>query len=163
MCEHILVFILTNFIDLSILAPFWSDVDYSSQGNLFYQLYSDSHADSQILHNATQLVIQSANAPPSFNASSLLVATWSRVLPSSGSQSQAFKENSFQLGLVTDHITTYALYGYKRGDMSWSTVLGNDPLIGFSTASTLLQTHPLSRTPNAHEIDLTSEYIIVLK
>ena len=84
------------------------------------------------------------------------MATWSRVLPSSG-QTQAFEENSFQLGLVTDHTTSYALFGYKRGDMSWSTVLNNDPLIGFSAASTLLQTHPLSRTPNAHEIDLTSE------
>ena len=138
-----------------ILAPFWSDVDYTSQGNLFYQLYHSSNTDNtEILYNATQLVKQYTDAPNSFAATSLLVATWSRVLPTS---SQIFQENSFQLGLVTNDVTTYVLYGYRRGDMSWSTTTGISPLIGFSAASVLLQTHPLSGTPNAHEIALSSE------
>ena len=135
-------------------------MDYTSQGNLFYQLYHSSNTDNtEILYNATQLVKQYANAPNSFTTTSLLVATWSRVLPTS---TQIFQENSFQLGLVTDHVTTYVLYGYKRGDMSWSTVTGISPLIGFSAASVLLQTHPLSGTPNAHEISLSSEYKYIL-
>ena len=153
--EYICSLLTQIHLDLYILAPFWSDVDYTSQGNLFYQLYHSSNTDNtEILYNATQLVKQYTNAPHMFAATTLLVATWSRVLPTA---THTFQENSFQLGLVTDHVTTYVLYGYRRGDMSWSTVTGKSPLIGFSAASILVQTHPLSGTPHAHEISLSSE------
>lgn len=71
-----------------ILAPYWTDIDLSSQSRIWYQLYQDNRAQNvgAIFTDAKELVVngirdQGGDGEP-FNPNSVLIVTWENVVPS---------------------------------------------------------------------------------
>lgn len=71
-----------------ILAPYWTDIDLSSQSRIWYQLYQDNRAQNveAIFTDAKELVVnnirdQGDDVEP-FNPNSVLIVTWENVVPS---------------------------------------------------------------------------------
>ncbi|KAI6645950.1 Mucin-like protein [Oopsacas minuta] len=145
---------LTKY-DLYLLAPFWSDIDYSEEGSISYRVYqsgNDAVHDS-VIEEATQLSISHANADTNFKALAVIVATWSEVVPW-GYKTGDMERNTFQAAMVTNYEQTYTLYGYNCGDMSWSgsPAYPTSPVIGFNAGGVLNANHRFSYQPNSHEI-----------
>ncbi|KAM5132226.1 uncharacterized protein ACMZJ9_019034 [Mantella aurantiaca] len=102
------------------LAVFWSDIDNSLGGDIYYRHTCDPEllalADSEI-NTYFQLY--------KFNAQWMFIATWDQV-PYYGSTSD--KVNTFQVVLITDGILTFVMYNYK--DIQWPSMDRSGTIIG---------------------------------
>ncbi|XP_065844295.1 uncharacterized protein [Oscarella lobularis] len=97
----------------SIVAPFWDDINTNDRGSIFYQAYTD--VSSEILQQANNDVKNFTST--SFDATWGLVATWDRVSRFGNS----LLVNTFQVVIVSDERTSYALFNYPNADQfQWS-------------------------------------------
>ena len=144
---------MTCLSALFILAPFWSDVDYSEEGHISYRVYQSGSdvVENRVVAEATELSQAQAGAPLNFTAQAVIVATWSEVVPY---QSLYVGTNTFQAALVTDYEQTYVLFGYNCGEMSWSssTLYPTKPVIGLNAGGVLFFNHRLSKMTRSHQI-----------
>ena len=117
-----------------------------------YQSGSDLVHDS-LIEEATQLSITHAGADTTFTALAVIVATWAQVVPWDYEKVNV-GVNTFQAAIVTDYESTFVLYGYKCGELSWSSSATNptSPVIGFGAGGTLSSNHHLSHQPISHRI-----------
>ena len=117
-----------------------------------YQSGSDPIHNS-VIEDATQLSITHAGADTTFRALAVIVATWAQVVPS-GHEKVYVGVNTFQAAIVTDYETTFVLFGYKCGELSWSSsaTYPTSPVIGFGAGGILSSNHHLSYSKNSHNI-----------
>ena len=117
-----------------------------------YQSGSDPVHNS-VVDEATQLSITHAGADTTFRALAVIVATWAQVEPW-GYEKVYAGVNTFQAAIVTDYESSYVLFGYTCGELSWSSSATNptSPVIGFGAGGTLSSNHHLSYQPNSHHI-----------
>ncbi|KAG8549721.1 hypothetical protein GDO81_019897 [Engystomops pustulosus] len=130
------------------LAVFWSDVDNTVAGDIYYR----SSTEPELLARASS-DIRTYFYSTNFTGSWVFVATWDRVAyyDSSGS-----KVNTFQCVLVTDGKSTYVLFHYE--DMQWPTVNWGPTSLagldsGYNTSSYMI---PDSLSPAIGNISSTS-------
>ncbi|XP_069596783.1 sushi, nidogen and EGF-like domain-containing protein 1 isoform X2 [Ranitomeya imitator] len=93
------------------LAPYWSDVDITKTGYIYYRQIYES--DPSLLQQATA-ELKTHFKLYKFSAKWMLVATWDRV-PFHGNKS--VKSNTFQAVLISDEKLTFLMYNY--GSMEW--------------------------------------------
>ena len=151
---------MTCLSALFILAPFWSDVDYSEEGHISYRVYQSGSdvVENRVVAEATELSQAQAGAPLNFTAQAVIVATWSEVVPW-GYRRVHVGTNTFQAALVTDFEQTYALFGYNCGEMSWSSsaTYPTKPVIGFNAGGVFYSNHFLSKNDFSHRIGCQTE------
>ncbi|XP_041371542.1 mucin-like protein [Gigantopelta aegis] len=106
----------------SVLCPYCADVDVSvtNTGSITYRLYDKNDANNdaqvgQVLQRASRDV-ETYTRAARFAASQVLIVTWYKV-PKYGSDFPEIDYVTFQLVLVTDGETTYAMYIYN--EMNW--------------------------------------------
>ncbi|XP_046546621.1 fibrillin-1-like [Haliotis rubra] len=117
----------------NILCPYWADIDLefgvtNSSSAIYYQAYSGSNS---IMLERASTWIQKYISDRSFTATWALVVTWNDV-PQKGETSFG-KFATFQVLLITNGQSTYALYTYNK--MGW-TVSDDIPIyIGYESSN----------------------------
>ena len=131
---------------VSVVAPFWADVDTEhSGGQVFYQIYDDPQ--NSYIERATEDVRgHGGQEYSSFSAKWVLVVTWSEV---ANYPSQLGTErNTFQLVVVSDGVVTFALLNYLQDGLEWFGRVAA-AAVGFtSDDAAYFVNHFLSRTPH---------------
>ena len=134
-------FLFNENVRLSLVAPFFADIDIRRGGQIIYEVHTQS--TSSALFSEINLIIEQ-NLQTEFSGQWLLVATWDDVPPFDVS----FQTNTFQGILVTDFITSYAIFIYRCGDLNFS----NGATIGFNTRDGLFANHAATLRGNARSI-----------
>lgn len=136
-----------------ILAPYWTDIDLSSQSRIWYQLYQDNRAQNvgAIFRDAKELVVnsirdQGGDGEP-FNPNSVLIVTWENVVPSPKSLFPT-KNATFQLLVVSDGVATYT--GFLYDSVHWDTT--RPAVMGFRCGNqpSDVYSHPASLSKEIH-------------
>ncbi|XP_040183105.1 sushi, nidogen and EGF-like domain-containing protein 1 [Rana temporaria] len=91
-------------VNYPFLAPFWSDVDNSQEGSIYYRQTNDS----DLLVWATSQ-LKTYFRLYKFNATWIFVATWEKVMFHGAKTNQ---RNTFQVVLISDGKLTFALFNY---------------------------------------------------
>ncbi|KAH9523872.1 hypothetical protein Btru_047284, partial [Bulinus truncatus] len=125
----------------NILAPFWANMNptNTSQSVYFHLYESDPTLEgsvftspklSEVLDRASaDVMAYYAATTENFTASTVLIATWEKVMPSSGLSKE---QNTFQVIYATDGLKSYAITIYKQGSMSWQFVANRKIVIGYT-------------------------------
>ncbi|KAK7476342.1 hypothetical protein BaRGS_00032401 [Batillaria attramentaria] len=95
-----------------------------SVGGIFYHVYGEKESDAAAMRKATREVREFSQSPD-FTATLALVVTWDRVKQGRYSDVNFQPDNekgeaTFQLALITDGVTSYALVYYLTGAMTWT-------------------------------------------
>ncbi|KAH9505774.1 hypothetical protein Btru_055751, partial [Bulinus truncatus] len=148
----------------NLFAPFQSEIDpYYTESRVFFHLYEqtklkgtnfDSPKQNNIFSKASDEVRQMfPSGTDSFNASTVLVVTWSKVKPYSWYSSQCKSSgysvtanpacgnqtevNTFQATIASNGTTTYAITMYQTGGMKWEYVPNRIIFVGYLTDNKL--------------------------
>jgi fibulin 1/2 len=111
-----------GFTYISVVAPFWSDVDIRRNGSVFYNVYTNMN--SSYMQRATNDV-RELSQDDSYVSEWVLVVTWYQVpnYPHGSpfaSYDLSSKYNTFQLVLTSNGMQTFALFNYPRDSLKWS-------------------------------------------
>lgn len=153
-------FLSSNLADVRAVAPFLSTTDPSS-GLVSYEIHHGGNSQDYLSY-VSSIINQHENT--SFTGTWLLVTTWENVTNIAGNYVSCYEHlskehyyiimlfpqtNTFQGMLITDFVTSYAVFTYYCGHMSYS-----DPgVIGFAhTGLNLDVRHGAFYRDNPHEI-----------
>ncbi|XP_071802555.1 mucin-4-like isoform X2 [Asterias amurensis] len=103
--------------DRVFVAPFYSDVNFSCDSTVYYQVYQRFGADLNQLAvlNRTDEIINDLQVS-NFRAEWMLVITWYKVFSSSSSNNLT---NTFQATVATNGRQGYTIFQYEVGHMLW--------------------------------------------
>ncbi|CAI8046629.1 Vitellogenin receptor [Geodia barretti] len=122
--------------DVSVLAPYGSDIDITLGGSVHFTNFISSSAEISSLVRS-----QTSN---SFIGERLLVAEWRLVPRRDGDPSVT---NSFQAIIITDNIATYAVFIYECGGMEWG-----GGVIGWQARDYKYESHNFTEESHSNEI-----------
>ncbi|RDD39384.1 Mucin-like protein [Trichoplax sp. H2] len=108
---------------LTAISPFWC-LASSQQPNCTGTYYETLRMDLLTTYSNE---IRTGFQKPNFNATWGLQVTWENIL-ADGAQPNSTMQNSFQLQLLTDGISTYTLFRYPRNGIMWSLPADNSLL-----------------------------------
>lgn len=146
---------LTFISSAFLLAPFWSDVDVTVYGSIFYEVHSSSN--NSLVSEVNHFI--SNQTETNFTGTWMLVVQWDEVrqfpgflnIPVSTSppitvyhskHCSCLQTNTFQAIAITDGSQSYAIYTYRCGQLLWpggATIGFNGGAVGDFYAN-----HPLS-------------------
>ncbi|XP_071482117.1 uncharacterized protein [Diadema antillarum] len=152
----------SNSTTVPLIAPFWADVDISqNRGEVYYQVYefleSNTANETAVLVDANERIQAFDSDFSSFNATWMLVITWSN-LPSFISSNT----NTFQAALVTDSRYGFVLFNYQEGDMNWDpqTLASTNVIIGYNLGNgQYVNTHQESPFVGVNERFRPDQYV----
>ncbi|XP_072166031.1 sushi domain-containing protein 2-like [Diadema setosum] len=107
------------------ILPFWSDVDITSQGNIFYR----ETTDSAVLTRATTEVQTFFRSNMNFEAADVIIVTWEDV-SFFEYQNGANPTDTFQAVLVTDGQESFVFFLYDTIEWTIGTKMGGDEQTG---------------------------------
>uniref|UniRef100_A0A1X7V3D2 Uncharacterized protein n=1 Tax=Amphimedon queenslandica TaxID=400682 RepID=A0A1X7V3D2_AMPQE len=122
--------------NLTIVAPFWDDIQMTGSRQLRYQIVSGS---SSLINQVNAFL--TSHSGVSFSADWLLWAYWHDVCPFSDLNCDFHQSNYFQAIVVVQGRRTYSIFTYRCGLIRWTTYGAG---IGFSVNGTFYEKHPLS-------------------
>ena len=128
--------ILPAISSANVLAPFWNDHDAQGPSSrILYKVYENSFGEMarEKIKNVSMLVEAQKNV--SFTGVWMLVAEWLDVPAYPFSQNDLV--NSYQALVITDGISTYAVYTYNCDRLQWSSGQGSSiySVIGYNINS----------------------------
>jgi hypothetical protein len=100
-----------------IVAAFWDDIDIRNGGSITYEIFESGYFLDVVNEYLKRI------RPTSFEGTWMLVASFDKVEPYSGSG-----ENTFQIIIISDGEFSYSILTYKCGFMEWD----NNANIGYS-------------------------------
>ncbi|XP_066990559.1 nidogen isoform X4 [Macrobrachium rosenbergii] len=107
-------------LEYPIIAPFYSDVDITRAGNIWYRETSDPRTVTRTKNELKKYF----GAAEDFNPQGIFIVTWDGV----GAFSQrSDRLNTYQLILATDGKESYAIFKYADGGIQWLQSDGKDP------------------------------------
>ncbi|XP_064121495.1 nidogen-like isoform X2 [Macrobrachium nipponense] len=107
-------------LEYPIIAPFYSDVDITRAGNIWYRETSDPRTVTRAKNELKKYF----GVAEGFNPEGIFIVTWDGV----GAFSQrADRLNTYQLILATDGKESYAIFKYADGGIQWLQSDGKDP------------------------------------
>ncbi|CAO2631586.1 Muc4 [Lemmus lemmus] len=133
---------------VAMVAPFWDDADFSSsRGSIFYQEYNTLYDENNGLIRKVETLIREFTSDWSYKAKWTLKVTWFNV-PAYPAQ-RNYGTNTYQAILSTDGSSSYALFLYHSGGMSWDVTQGlsNRAVMGFSSGDGYFGNSPLTFRP----------------
>ncbi|XP_060085577.1 sushi, nidogen and EGF-like domain-containing protein 1 [Ylistrum balloti] len=116
-----------------LIAVFWMDVDTRSTGQVWYKLSNDS----ALLSRAKADITAYFDLQTSFQPTSVFTATWLDVPYWQAAGDDRTKRNTFQVVLVTDGSTSFAMFHYQK--IEWAGYANNitKAVVGFNAGDTL--------------------------
>ncbi|KAK7069005.1 Calcium ion binding [Halocaridina rubra] len=110
-------------LEYPLIAPFYSDVDTTRAGNVYYRETSDPNTVARAKIDLSQYF----NGASGFEPTGIFIVTWDGV----GAYSRRTDRlNTYQLVLITDGSESYALFLYADGGVQWLQSDGKDPNMG---------------------------------
>ena len=75
-----------NIGQISVISPYWDDIDLRNQGNIFYESYDiaagdGSGSNNDVLVTISDFITESENLAEDFICTSAVVVYWSNVCP----------------------------------------------------------------------------------
>ncbi|XP_063957459.1 protein mesh-like [Lytechinus pictus] len=152
-------------VDVPFIAPFWADVDITSdRGIIYYRNVSRVNSSDSAFERAEASVRTSSMELQNFQSSWMFIVTWESVSYYQDPVDNQYDRlrNSFQTVLLTDGSISLSLFIY--GDITWTTGVnqggnasglgGNEAQVGFN-AGDGVKSHVLdgSYTPDVLNID----------
>nr|XP_054758707.1 uncharacterized protein LOC129264789 isoform X1 [Lytechinus pictus] len=152
-------------VHVPFIAPFWADVDISSdRGVIYYRNVSRVNSSDSAFERAEATVRTSSMELQNFQSSWMFIVTWESVSYYQDPVDNQYDRlrNSFQTVLLTDGSISLSLFIY--GDITWTTGVnqggnasglgGNEAQVGFN-AGDGVKSHVLdgSYTPDVLNID----------
>jgi hypothetical protein len=125
--------------DVSVLAPYASDIDITLGGSVRFTNFISSSTE---INAVSSLVRSQTNN--AFIGERLLVAEW-RLAPRHGGDPSV--TNSFQAIIITDNIATYAVFIYECGGMEWG-----GGVIGWQARDYKYESHDFTGESHSNEI-----------
>lgn len=112
-----------------VIAAFWANTGFSIYSVIKYQAVEGSTDEfREQLSNISDL-IRNCSGESSFKATWMLIVTWERVSPYAYNDEQS----TYQLVLVTNGTSSYAVYNYEDGGMEWTRRLRRKCAVGYAT------------------------------
>ncbi|XP_077695788.1 alpha-tectorin isoform X4 [Eretmochelys imbricata] len=144
----------------AFIAPFWADVHNGIRGEIYYR----ETMDPALLKKVSKDIRKYFKNLPSFSAIWLFVVTWEEVTFYGGSSTTPV--NTFQALLISDGVSTFAMFNYEEILWTTGTASGGDPLTGLGGVmaqagfnggnSTNYFSIPGSRTPEIINVEDTT-------
>uniref|UniRef100_A0A8D2MX47 Alpha-tectorin n=1 Tax=Zonotrichia albicollis TaxID=44394 RepID=A0A8D2MX47_ZONAL len=144
----------------AFVAPFWADVHNGIRGEIFYR----ESTEPELLLRASRDIRRHFRDMASFSARWLFIVTWEEVTFYGGSSTTPV--NTFQAVLITDGVSSFALFNYHEISWTTGTASGGDPLTGLGGVMaqagfnggnlTNFFSMPGSRTPDIVNIEETT-------
>ncbi|CAH2319465.1 alpha-tectorin [Pelobates cultripes] len=144
----------------AFMAPFWADVHNGIRGEIYYR----ETTDQAILKKISKEIRKHFKNVPSFSATWVFVVTWDEVTFYGGSSTTPV--NTFQALLISDGISSFAIFNYAEITWTTGTASGGDPLTGLGGVmaqagfnggnSTNFFSVPGSRSPEIVNIEETT-------
>ncbi|XP_053315113.1 nidogen-1 isoform X2 [Spea bombifrons] len=103
--------------NFGVIAPFYSDLDTTESGNIFYQESSSQETLDLVANH-----IYRAFPESSFNPTSAVIVTWDDVAPyftQRGDSIPEYKRNTFQAALASDDSKSYAIFLYPEDGLTF--------------------------------------------
>ncbi|XP_077312353.1 sushi, nidogen and EGF-like domain-containing protein 1 [Lithobates pipiens] len=129
-------------VSYPFLAPFWSDVDNTQEGSIYYRQTNDSNL---LVWATSQL--KTYFRLYKFNATWIFVATWEKVMFHGAKTNQ---RNTFQVVLISDGKLTFALFNYKA--LLWPSYLSGPAALASLNNGTSNYTLPGSLTSSMTDL-----------
>eukprot|EP00117_Sycon_ciliatum_P009054 scpid1187/ scgid4064/ Laminin subunit alpha-5; Laminin-10 subunit alpha; Laminin-11 subunit alpha; Laminin-15 subunit alpha len=143
----------SNVRNSHIAAPFWSDIDLTRGGNIYYQVYS---ADSNSAEYSEVLEgVQNLTGLDSFVPLGMFVVTWDEVYTTGNDLNPP--NNTFQAVLLADDITSVAIFLFEPNRLNWGQSGNLYAVSGIYTGSDLYKNHPYSGTANIVRLGDTAD------
>ena len=150
----------------NVLAPFWNDHDArGSSSRILYKVYENRLGETarEKIKNVSLFVAAQKNV--SFAGVWMLVAEWRDVPAYPYNQNELV--NTYQALVITDGISTYAVYTYSCGQLQWASGEGSSiySVIGYNINSNNARfltfepfaNHPLSGFEQVRAIACTNQ------
>ncbi|XP_072740487.1 alpha-tectorin [Ciconia boyciana] len=144
----------------AFIAPFWADVHNGIRGEIYYR----ESTDPRLLRRASKDIHKHFKDMSSFSAIWIFIVTWEEVTFYGGSSTTPV--NTFQAVLITDGVSSFALFNYHEISWTTGTASGGDPLTGLGGVMaqagfnggniTNFFSIPGSRTPDIVNIEETT-------
>ncbi|KAM6370751.1 alpha-tectorin [Pluvialis apricaria] len=144
----------------AFVAPFWADVHNGIRGEIYYR----ESTDPELLRRASKDIRKHFKDMSSFSAIWIFIVTWEEVTFYGGSSTTPV--NTFQAVLITDGVSSFALFNYHEISWTTGTASGGDPLTGLGGVMaqagfnggniTNFFSIPGSRTPDIVNIEETT-------
>lgn len=109
-------------IDFPSIAPFYSNIDISLGDPSTRITYYQTTSDANLLNRASSVIRGAFSDASSFQARSLLVATWSNVpkwRSKENRNERAYEKNTFQVVVISSNDETYVEFLYPQGGIQW--------------------------------------------
>jgi WD40 repeat protein len=131
-----------------LIAPFWTDINTNTGGQIFYRESSSSSDLSQAKSDIAKAYFGA------FNPTRLYIATWDQVAAYGGSSAS---NNTFQVVIATDGILSFLVFTFDQ--MSWPSSLlsSTNTNFGYNAGDNInFYSNPNSFTGNIKNVTLLS-------
>ncbi|XP_052806502.1 mucin-4-like [Mya arenaria] len=116
----------SEFTGSFCLAPYFTDLNPNSAGDVFYQVYDSLSSDvNQTVYAKVKALVEAQYATTNFLPQYIVKATWDQIPRFGGPTAETV---TFQAIYTTDGTHAYALYSYQPGGMKFE---NGDQFIGY--------------------------------
>ncbi|CAI8021025.1 Alpha-tectorin [Geodia barretti] len=135
----------------NILSPYGAGINTSIAGTVKYMPFTTSHQDIGPVSSFVQLL----TGLSSFRGTRMMAVEWSGVAQRGGSSSTT---STFQAVLITNEISSFAVFIYQCGAMEWG-----GATIGWAYSGSLYEKHFLSGSESARiGCEISPSYTAIL-
>ena len=101
-----------------IICPFWSDIDITKQGDVYYRIFADEENLKKVDFDINTYYKPSKSKPADFKSTWAFVVTWSECSSHTSTfySTPSLYKNTFQLVLASNEFgnETYGIYNYMK-------------------------------------------------
>ena len=106
-------FPMFNF-DAPIFSAFWSDINISKGGNIFYGKVIDNH----ILNTISSDIRKTDTSHANYDSIFAFIVTWDKVANFHSNINETMKRNTFQIVITSNNTHTFIIYNYSA--LNWA-------------------------------------------